>query len=67
MTEQFKAYLGDAVYASWDGVHIVLTAENGRHVLERICLGQSEWINLLRYHTRLEDWIEQQQRTPEPP
>lgn len=66
MSEQFKAYLGDAVYASWDGMHIVLTAENGQRVMQRICLGSNEWVNLLRYHTRLEKWIEQQQ-TPEPP
>lgn len=66
MTEQFKAYLGDAVYASWDGFHIVLTAENGQHVMERICMDEDVWTNLLRYHARLEAWIEQQ-RTPEPP
>lgn len=65
MTEQhFKAYLGDAVYASWDGLHIVLTTENGRRVMERICLDRDVWDNLQRYHTRLDEWLEQQQQQP---
>lgn len=59
-----KAYLGDAVYAAWDGLHIVLTAENGRHVIERICLDPSVWINLQRYHERLQTLIEQQGTAP---
>jgi hypothetical protein len=53
----FKAYLGDAVYASWDGEHIVLTVENGYYVTERVCLDASVWTNLLRYHARLEQLL----------
>ncbi len=59
MTEQrHKAYLGDAVYASWDGVHIVLTVENGKRVVERICLDADAWTNLIRYHAKLEALLE---------
>lgn len=61
---QYKAYLGDAVYAAWDGFHIVLTAENGKHVMERICLDAEVWANLLRYHERLQGLIQQQQEPP---
>lgn len=27
---EYKRYLGDSVYASFDGYHIILTTENGR-------------------------------------
>lgn len=27
--ENFKTYLGDSVYADFDGYHIILTTENG--------------------------------------
>lgn len=57
---QFKAYLGDAVYVSWDGFHIVLTTENGRHISNRICLDPEVWRNLMRYHERLKKLIENQ-------
>ncbi len=62
--QQYKAYIGDGVYASWDGMHIVLTAENGQRVLQRICLGAAEWTNLMRYHARLEVWLEHEQGSP---
>lgn len=50
---KYKAYLGDAVYADYDGYHIVLTAENGQRVIERICLDDQVWVSLMRWHTRL--------------
>ncbi len=28
-TNKFKTYLGDSVYANFDGYHIILTTENG--------------------------------------
>ncbi len=31
-----KVYLGDGVYAQYDGFHIVLTAENGISATDRI-------------------------------
>ncbi len=33
-----KAYLGDGVYAEYDGFHLVLTIEDGVHVTNRICM-----------------------------
>lgn len=33
-----KQYLGDAVYAHFDGFHIVLTTEDGMSVTNQICL-----------------------------
>jgi len=36
--EDKKMYLGDGVYASYDGYHIVLTTEDGISVQNRICL-----------------------------
>lgn len=60
----FKAYLGDAVYAAWDGMHIVLTVENGAYVTERVCLDASVWINLLRYQARLQTLIQPPEGKP---
>ncbi len=34
----YKQYLGDAVYAEWDGMHVVLTTEDGIEVKARIAL-----------------------------
>lgn len=31
MAEPEKRYLGDSVYATFDGYHVVLTTENGLH------------------------------------
>jgi hypothetical protein len=36
--EEKKTYLGDAVYASYNGYHIVLTTEDGVTVSNRIFL-----------------------------
>jgi hypothetical protein len=39
MSEQpFKKFLGDDVYADFDGFHVVLTVEDGRNINARICL-----------------------------
>jgi hypothetical protein len=55
-----KIYLGDSVYASFDGYHIVLTTENGRGPTNTIALedlvfnslilfAESCWQRRLRY------------------
>ena len=44
-----KLYLGDSVYASFDGFHIVLTTENGSGPSNTICLEDYVFISLLRY------------------
>lgn len=44
-----KEYLGDAVYASFDGYHIWLTTEYGLSVTNRIALEPSVLAALNRY------------------
>jgi hypothetical protein len=46
-----KVYLGDSVYADFDGWHIVLTTENGYpdDPRNRICIGPDEYQGLIRY------------------
>lgn len=48
-----KTYLGDAVYAEFDGFHIVLTTEDGRNVTNRICLDPSVLANLAQYKNKV--------------
>lgn len=38
MSDQHKDYLGDSVYAAYDGYHIILTTENGDGPTNRIAL-----------------------------
>lgn len=33
-----KEYLGDGAYVTFDGYHIVLTAENGIYATDTVCL-----------------------------
>jgi hypothetical protein len=50
---KYKDYLGDAVYADFDGYHIVLTTEDGISVSNRICLEPSVMAALKRYEQRV--------------
>lgn len=45
MKQMGKRYIGDGVYASFDGFHIILELLNG----ERICLEDSVYSELKRY------------------
>ena len=63
---QYKAYLGDAVYVDWDGMHLVLTVENGRRATEQIKLDPEVWDHLLLYYARLKQTLNRQQ-SPEQP
>jgi len=36
-----KTYLGDSVYADWDGHHVILTTENGPEASDTIFLDTS--------------------------
>lgn len=51
-----KKYLGDAVYADWDGFHIVLTANEGWEEWrqQRIALDPDVLARLREYIDRLE-------------
>ena len=52
---KFKAYLGDSVYASFDGYHIWLTTENGYpdDPRNQIALEPSVFEALIRYQEHL--------------
>ncbi len=49
-----KEYLGDAVYVTYDGFHIVLTTENGISVTNEICIDRDVWESLIVYNTNRE-------------
>lgn len=50
-----KRYIGDAVYASFDGYHIVLTTEDGIRATNRICLEPTVYSELQRYVADLKE------------
>lgn len=52
-----KEYLGDGLYANFDGYHIVLTTENGRSVQNRVCLEPQVFSALLIYEKGLREKI----------
>jgi hypothetical protein len=62
-----KTYLGDSVYASFDGYHIVLTTENGYSddPRNRICLEPSVFQSLLDYKDRVVEEITRERTRPE--
>lgn len=44
-----KTYLGDGVFAAFDGFHVVLTTENGIAVTNKIYLDPDVCIGLLKF------------------
>jgi hypothetical protein len=48
-----KTYLGDGVYAEFDGFHIVLTTENGIETTNKIFLEDSVMLALVQYSNRI--------------
>ncbi len=48
-----KEYLGDGVYADFDGEHIVLTAENGTTATDTVYLNREVFEALVGYEKRL--------------
>ncbi len=61
-----KEYLGDSVYAHFDGWHIVLTTENGSFATNRIALEPEVIRALLEYQKRVIASF-QNESTPTPP
>jgi len=51
-----ERYLGDAVYASYDGYHIWLKTGDGNN--QRIALEPAVYRALVDYHTELEKFYE---------
>lgn len=62
MTElQHKQYLGDGVYAAFDGFQIVLTVEDGISEKARIYLDPNVWLSLEAYVKRINERIKESQ------
>lgn len=57
-----KDYLGDGVYAEYDGHHIVLTTENDRWPSNIIALEGSVYEALMRYVARVQAANEQSEK-----
>jgi hypothetical protein len=52
-----KTYLGDGLFANFDGYHIVLTAENGIEATNTVYLEPAVYAALVRYHAQLQAYI----------
>lgn len=59
-----KVYLGDSVYAFYDGYHIVLTTENGLYSdpSNTIALESSVLNKLTRFKDEIFEWIENESK-----
>jgi hypothetical protein len=44
-----KVYMGDSVYADWDGINIVLTTENDGTASNTIYIDDQVWAHLVDY------------------
>ncbi len=53
---EMKRYLGDGAYVEWDGYALVLTAENGIAVTERVVLEPDVYDALVRFVDELPAW-----------
>lgn len=61
-----KKYLGDGVYAEFDGYHIVLTTENGAEVTNTIFMEPAVFIQLKHYVDQLAMSMEKDPDLEEP-
>lgn len=48
-----RCYLGDGVYAAWDGQNLILTAENGICATDTIYIDGQVWSALVDYIEQL--------------
>ncbi len=53
-----KEYLGDGAYVTFDGYHIVLTAENGIRATDTVALEPEVLNRFIDYVERLNKFIE---------
>jgi len=44
-----KRYLSDGVYAQWDGLHVILTVEDGRRTTNTVYINEDVWTALVDY------------------
>ncbi len=57
MQQKLETYLGDGVYASYDGYHIWLDTR-GQLPVNRIALEPAVFKALVKYHRRIEEKVE---------
>jgi hypothetical protein len=64
---KFKSYLGDSVYANYDGYHIILTTENGlpNDPSNKIALESGVLHALNRYSKNVIDLIQMERQKEE--
>jgi hypothetical protein len=55
-----RRYLGDGVFADFDGYQIVLTAEDGIQVTNRVYLEPAVFAALVRYEATLREIIREE-------
>lgn len=65
MSKPGKQYLGDAVYAEWDGYYIKLTTENGIEATNTIFLEPSVLESFDEYKDSVVRFIAQQRSLPD--
>lgn len=51
----FRTYLGDSVYADFDGDHIFLYLDNGKGHRHHIYLEEQVMVELLKYKERIDN------------
>ncbi len=66
MPQPYKAYLGDGVYADFDGYALLLTTENGVTVTNTIYLEPDVIGGFQRYVTWLQERLEEEAAAPCP-
>ena len=65
MSKKNKQYLGDAVYADWDGMHVVLTTSDGVYESNRILLEDQVMDQLIKYYNSHGAKKDESGRSPE--
>ncbi|GAH81432.1 unnamed protein product [marine sediment metagenome] len=53
MSKEIKIYIGDSVYADYDGYHIILTTNNGYGDTNTIALEPSVYDALILFNERI--------------
>lgn len=55
MNTEIKDYLGDSVYADFDGYHIILTTNNGYGTTNTIALEPSVYNALIKFNEKIKE------------
>lgn len=57
-----KFYVGDGVYAEFDGNGIILTSENGMKITNSIYLECETWDNLFKWVTQIQKTLKEKEK-----